>query len=58
MLDGEDFEVHKYITTLKNATDTTIRYSFGVGLSFGFLSASMLWTYALGFWYGAKLISD
>ncbi|CAK64833.1 unnamed protein product (macronuclear) [Paramecium tetraurelia] len=58
MLDGEDFEVEKYKKHLLQATATTISYQFGVGLAFGFLWAAMLWAYALGFWYGAKLISD
>ncbi|CAD8176907.1 unnamed protein product [Paramecium pentaurelia] len=58
MLDGEDFEVEKYKTHLLQATATTISYQFGVGIAFGFLWAAMLWAYALGFWYGAKLISD
>ncbi|CAD8124583.1 unnamed protein product [Paramecium sonneborni] len=58
MLDGEDFEVEKYKKYLLQATATTISYQFGVGIAFGFLWAAMLWAYALGFWYGAKLISD
>ncbi|CAD8206584.1 unnamed protein product [Paramecium octaurelia] len=58
MLDGEDFEVEKYKNNLLQATATTIRYQFGVSIAFGFLWASFLWAYSLGFWYGAKLISD
>ncbi|CAD8210772.1 unnamed protein product [Paramecium pentaurelia] len=58
MFDGEDLEVSKYKQSLNHAIKMKIRYSLGVALAFGFLQAAMVWAYALGFWYGAKLISD
>lgn len=58
MLDGEDFECLKYTKCLKEAAATTIKYNAGVGLSLGLLWGACLWAYALGFWYGAKLIAD
>lgn len=35
-----------------------MKYDLGVGMAIGLLWASSLWSYALGFWYGAKLIAD
>lgn len=58
MLDGEEFECIKYSKCLVNAADITIKYNLGIGLSLGLLWGAMLWAYALGFWYGAKLISE
>lgn len=58
MLDGEDFEYEKYSGCLIKAAKTTIKFNVGVGISLGLLWASSLWSYAFGFWYGAKLISD
>lgn len=58
MLDGEDFECVKYSRCLKDAAEVTIKLNLGVGLSLGLLWAVILWSYSLGFWYGAKLIGD
>lgn len=58
MLDGEDFECVKYTNCLQRAAAMTLKYNFGVGLTLGMIWAVMLWSYALGFWYGAKLIAD
>lgn len=33
-------------------------YDLGIGIAIGLIYAASLWSYALGFWYGAKLIAD
>lgn len=43
---------------MNHAAKVTIKFSFFNGLAFGFIFGAMIWTYALGFWYGAKLISE
>lgn len=58
MLDGEDYEHQKYYQLLQNAANKTTKYDFGVGIAIGLIWAASLWSYALGFWYGAKLIAD
>ncbi|KAM3147561.1 hypothetical protein pb186bvf_000368 [Paramecium bursaria] len=58
MLDGEDHEHVNYSRCLVKAAQTSIKYNFGIGLSFGLVFGAMIWSYALGFWYGAKLISE
>ncbi|CAD8092756.1 unnamed protein product [Paramecium primaurelia] len=58
MLDGEDYEHQKYYHLLEGAAHKTMKYDLGVGLAIGLLWAASLWSYALGFWYGAKLIAD
>lgn len=58
MLDGEDHEITNYKNILDKASNTAIKYQLGLGASVGLLWSSMLWAYSLGFWYGAKLISD
>lgn len=58
MLDGEDHECEKYDKMLKKAAEVTVKYNFVLGLCMGLIYAFMIWTYALGFFYGAKLISD
>lgn len=58
MLDGEDFTCNKYGSLLLEAAKTSMKYSGFQGLAFGFVWAVMIWSYSLGFWYGAKLISD
>ncbi|CAD8160850.1 unnamed protein product [Paramecium pentaurelia] len=58
MLDGEDFECEKYSRQLIVAANTNVKYSLLSGMALGSIFAFMIWTYALGFYYGAKLISD
>lgn len=58
MLDGEDYEHQKYFHLLEGAAQRSMKYDLGVGMAIGLLWASSLWSYALGFWYGAKLIAD
>ncbi|CAD8161006.1 unnamed protein product [Paramecium pentaurelia] len=58
MLDGEDYEHQKYYQLLQSAANKTTKYDFGVGIAIGLIWAASLWSYALGFWYGAKLIAD
>lgn len=58
MLDGEDFECERYASRLAVAAKTTIKFNVGIGLSLGLLWGVCLWAYALGFWYGAKLINE
>lgn len=58
MLNGEDYEVEKYSTALQLATSTIIKSQILSGFAFGLIWASFLWSYALGYWYGAKLITD
>lgn len=58
MLDGEDFECDKYSRQLVVAANTNIKFSLFSGMALGSIFAFMIWTYALGFYYGAKLISD
>jgi ATP-binding cassette subfamily B (MDR/TAP) protein 1 len=35
-----------------------VKFSLFSGLALGTIFGFMIWTYALGFYYGAKLISD
>ncbi|CAD8062399.1 unnamed protein product [Paramecium primaurelia] len=58
MLYGEDFECEKYSRQLIVAANTTVKYSLFSGMALGSIFTFMIWTYALGFYYGAKLISD
>lgn len=58
MLDGEEFECVNYSKCLIEAAKISLKYNFGVGIGLGLLFGCMIWSYALGFWYGAKLIAD
>ncbi|CAD8071446.1 unnamed protein product [Paramecium primaurelia] len=58
MLDGEDFECEKYSRQLVVAARTNVKFSLFSGMALGSIFAFMIWTYALGFYYGSKLISD
>lgn len=58
MLDGEDFEVENYSRWLEDAAAISIRYGAVSGFGFGLVWGIMILSYALGFWYGSKLIAD
>ena len=58
MLDGEDFECLKYSEHLHKAAVTTIKFGTLLGFTMGLVWCVMILSYALGFWYGSKLISD
>ena len=58
ILDGEEFEYKKYSECLVKAAKIAIKFNFGIGTAFGLIFGGMIWSYALGFWYGAKLIAD
>jgi ATP-binding cassette subfamily B (MDR/TAP) protein 1 len=58
MLDGEDFECVKYGKHLEEAAKVTIKYGAFTGFAMGLVFCVMMLSYALGFWYGSKLISD
>lgn len=43
---------------MKVAADVNVKFSLFSGMALGSIFAFMIWTYALGFYYGAKLVSD
>ena len=58
MLDGEDFECSNYKVKLLEAATKSIKFGWISAFALGLVWFVMLSSYALGFWYGAKLISD
>jgi ATP-binding cassette subfamily B (MDR/TAP) protein 1 len=57
-LRGEDFEAKKYSTHIYDAMIQSFKFTTGVGFAQGMVYFAMFCNYALGFWYGAKLIED
>ncbi|KAJ7379512.1 ABC transporter B member 11 [Desmophyllum pertusum] len=55
---GEKKEIVRYSSHLGDARDFGIKKGFMSGLGMGFLQVVMFGSYALAFWYGAKLIID
>ena len=55
---GELFEIGKYKEKLDKAIGSSIRYSMLAGAAIGFMIMTFLGSYALGFWYGKKLIIE
>ncbi|XP_076438744.1 ATP-dependent translocase ABCB1-like [Babylonia areolata] len=55
---GQEKEAQRYKNNLGEAKAFGIRKGFTAGLSVGFMLFLIYGSYALGFWYGAKLIRD
>mmetsp|Transcript_50385 Transcript_50385/g.133840 ORF Transcript_50385/g.133840 Transcript_50385/m.133840 type:complete len:1271 (-) Transcript_50385:612-4424(-) len=51
-------ELDRYTLAVEQARKGGVRHSLKMGLSFGWINAVIIWTYALAFWYGAKLKYD
>lgn len=58
MLDGENYECERYYDLLIKAARITVEYSLYQGLCTGLIFGCLIWTYALGFYYGSKLIAS
>lgn len=43
---------------LKSAAKVSIKYNIIVGISFGMVLGSLLWSYGLGLWYGSRLVAN
>ncbi|XP_041365768.1 ATP-dependent translocase ABCB1-like isoform X2 [Gigantopelta aegis] len=55
---GQSKEIERYTENLKDAKSYGIKKGFSTGLSMGFVWLIIFCSYALGFWYGAKLTRD
>ncbi|KAG0500935.1 hypothetical protein HPP92_001007 [Vanilla planifolia] len=55
---GEKLSVNKYNNALKNAYKSSVQEGLAVGLGLGTFTCLMFCGYALGVWYGGKLILD
>ena len=53
ILDGEDFEVNRYNSLVKEAAIISSKNSVFTGMAFGLVWFFMLSDYALSFWYGS-----
>jgi ATP-binding cassette subfamily B (MDR/TAP) protein 1 len=58
MLAGETHEVDRYQTYLSKERDTNWAHGWKGALAFTFFFFCIIANYALGFWYGTKLVSD
>ncbi len=56
-LRGEDFEVSKYEKKVFEAMNKSVKFTFFVGVAQGLVYFAIFCNYALGFWFGAKLIA-
>lgn len=52
-LNGEEFESDHYKSALATATSKSLRYAIISGIGIGATFCVMLFSYALGFWYGS-----
>jgi ATP-binding cassette, subfamily B (MDR/TAP), member 1 len=57
-LNAQIESINKYRVFLLEAMQIGIRKGFNVGLGNGLLFGACFGTYALGFWYGGKLVAD
>lgn len=57
-LGGIEREVNRYKDTLLVAKKQVIKFGFFSGIALGLIFFAMMATYALGFWFGSKLIED
>ncbi|XP_052095836.1 ATP-dependent translocase ABCB1-like isoform X5 [Mytilus californianus] len=55
---GQKKECQRYNSHLQNAKDVGIRKGYTNGFSVGLVYVVMFGAYALGFWYGAKLVRE
>lgn len=58
MLNGEDYTCDRYTKLIGSSSSIAIKFSLKQGLAFGLVYGIMFWFYAIGFWYGSKLISE
>ena len=58
MLDGEKYETDRYEKKLVKDEEKNIQHGIKNKLSFAVFFFFLLINYTLGFWYGAKIISD
>lgn len=57
-LNGENHEVDIYSKSLIEAKKIAVKFGLLLGISFGLIYFVMNADYALGFYYGSKLIED
>ena len=57
-LSGQEKELGRYQKALENHKQTAIKYASMSGIAMGFVWFTCFGMYALGFWYGSKLIQD
>ena len=57
-LSGQEKELDRYHVALDKHKKTTTKFAIFSGLAMGLVWFSLFGMYALGFWYGAKLIHD
>lgn len=57
-LNGEKYELKKYLAPLKRAYDTACGYGWKSGAAIGFLWFVMIADYAVGFWFGSIFVGD
>lgn len=54
----ERFELNNYEVAVEAARKGGVKHALQLGTSSGWMLGVMMWTYALAFWYGAKLRYD
>lgn len=57
-LNAQPDAILRYRKFILVAMNIGLRKGFKVGLGFGLTFAATFFSYALGFWYGAKLLAD
>lgn len=57
-LNGESFEATNFQLKLSSAIAKSFKYAIFSGVGMGCVAFAMLSCYALGFWYGSKLVHD
>lgn len=57
-LNGEDYEAANFEFKLGKTVAKSFKYAIYAGLGMGSVAFCMLSCYALGFWYGSKLVHD
>ena len=55
-LNGEQFEADNYAEVLKRVTSNSLKYGLYMGIGIGLLFGAMLFSYALGFWFGSHCV--
>lgn len=57
-LTGETYETERFVDKLTEVRKKVLKYTIWSGVGIGLIFFVMLSSYALGFWYGSKLIVD